>query len=163
ESGITRWFGLEALATRQIAVCGGWHGVRAAFGVSQTGEPELGWTALGAAAGGTSHAAGAALRVVARRDRASPGLPGPPGPGAGARPAAARRHRHRGLVARADGGGRGGKPSRAGLDHAARHRAPLRTGAVRRPALAVVVLVALILTVDGGWAAEEAAAEPPVA
>ena len=71
ESGITRWFGLEALATRQIAVCGGWHGVRAAFGVSQTGEPELGWTAL------------AALRVVARRDRASPGLPGPPGPGAG--------------------------------------------------------------------------------
>ncbi len=83
ESGITRWFGLDALATRHLALGAGWRGVRVAAGVSQTGDPELGWTSFGAAAGGATHAAGGAVRAVARRDRASPGLPGPPGAGGG--------------------------------------------------------------------------------
>jgi len=69
ESGITRWFGLDALATRHLALGAGWRGVRVAAGVSQTGDPELGWTSFGAAAGGAT--------------RASPGLPGPPGAGGG--------------------------------------------------------------------------------
>src|SRR5437762_1947760 len=93
-------------------------------------------------------------RGAARGRAPRPRLTGTPRPSWSARRLRVRRRRL---------GGRGGEPSRAGLDHAARHRAPLRTGAVRRPALAVVVLVALILTVDSGWAGEEAAAEPPVA
>jgi hypothetical protein len=66
----TRWFGLPELETRAIAGGAGWRGVRLAAGCSQTGEPELGWSALGLALGVARPEGGAGLRAVARRDRA---------------------------------------------------------------------------------------------
>jgi hypothetical protein len=43
--------------------------VRAAAGISQTGEPEIGWNAAGLAFGVSRPAGGAGLRCVGRRDR----------------------------------------------------------------------------------------------
>lgn len=83
EAGITRWFALPGLVTREAALGVGWRGARVVAGLSQTGDPELGWNAVGFAVGGASHAAGAALRAVARRDRTPPPEPGPLGPGVG--------------------------------------------------------------------------------
>jgi hypothetical protein len=68
----TRWWGLRELETRAAALGGGWRGLRAAAGLSQTGAPELGWTTLGLAAGAAAPGAGAALRACARRDRSAP-------------------------------------------------------------------------------------------
>ena len=65
----TRWWDAHDLETRAVLVSGGWHSSRAALGLSQTGSPELGWTALGLAAGAATPAAGAALRACARLDR----------------------------------------------------------------------------------------------
>jgi hypothetical protein len=79
----TRWFALPELATRSLGIGGSWRGACAAFGLSQTGDPELGWTALGLALGGASPRCGGALRAVARRDRLPGAEPGPLGPGAG--------------------------------------------------------------------------------
>jgi len=79
----TRWLGLSELTTRGLALSGGWRGARAAVGLSQTGDPELGWSAVGAALGTASATAGAALRAVARRDQ-TPALATALGPGAGA-------------------------------------------------------------------------------
>jgi hypothetical protein len=45
---------------------------RAALGFSQTGEPELGWTALGIGFGAASGRAAAGFRACARRDRDAP-------------------------------------------------------------------------------------------
>jgi hypothetical protein len=49
--------------------------LRAAAGLSRTGDAELGWTAAGLAVGGAGPQAGVALRGVARRDHAPPGSP----------------------------------------------------------------------------------------
>ncbi len=68
----TRWWGLRELETRALALGGGWRAVRVAVGLAQTGVPELGWTTLALVAGGAGPGAGAALRVVARRDRDAP-------------------------------------------------------------------------------------------
>ncbi len=68
----TRWWGLRELETRSLALGGGWRAVRVAFGLSQTGVPELGWTTLALAVGGAGPGAGTALRVIARRDRDAP-------------------------------------------------------------------------------------------
>ena len=68
----TRWWDSRELETRAAAVSGGWRTLRASFGVSQTGAPELGWTALALAAGGASADAGAALRACTRLDRDAP-------------------------------------------------------------------------------------------
>jgi hypothetical protein len=65
-----RWLGLAALETRAVAMSAGVAGARVAAGLSQTGDPALGWTGLGLAAGGASDAGGAAVRAVARLDRA---------------------------------------------------------------------------------------------
>ena len=79
----TRWFALPELTTRALALGASWQGARAALGLSQTGDPELGWTALGLALGGANRRCGGALRAVARRDRHPAPEPGPLGPGAG--------------------------------------------------------------------------------
>ncbi len=69
EAATVRWFGLPDLATRALALGGGWRTVRGAVGISQTGDPELGWSAFGLALGVAEREGGAALRVVVRRDR----------------------------------------------------------------------------------------------
>jgi hypothetical protein len=63
---------MRDLETRAAALCGGWHTLRGSFGVSQTGAPELGWTALALGAGSASADAGAGLRACARVDRDAP-------------------------------------------------------------------------------------------
>jgi len=68
----TRWWGLPDLETRSLAVGGSFHSWRAALGLSQTGEPELGWTSLGLGFGAASERAGAGLRACVRRDRDAP-------------------------------------------------------------------------------------------
>src|SRR5262249_53573992 len=51
ESAVTRWLGLASLETRACAVGGGTGPMRAALGLSQTGDPELGWTTAALAVG----------------------------------------------------------------------------------------------------------------
>ena len=68
----TQWWNVPGLETRSVVVSGGVHAWRASLGVSQTGEPELGWTALGIAIGAASERAGAGFRACARRDRDAP-------------------------------------------------------------------------------------------
>jgi hypothetical protein len=63
----TRWHGLAELQTRSLALSMGWRSARGALGISQTGDPELGWSALSAAAGGGTESGGFALRACARR------------------------------------------------------------------------------------------------
>lgn len=70
DASYTRWFGLPELETRAVACGAGWRRVRVAAGFSQTGEPDLGWSALGLACGVARPEGGAGLRAVARRDRA---------------------------------------------------------------------------------------------
>jgi len=69
EGFVTRWYGLAALQTRATALATSLGAARLALGVSQTGEPDLGWTALGLAGGAAGKGWGAALRGVVRRDR----------------------------------------------------------------------------------------------
>jgi len=68
----TRWWGLPGLETHSAALGGSFHTWRAALGLSQTGEPELGWTALGIGFGAATRRAGAGIRACARRDRDAP-------------------------------------------------------------------------------------------
>jgi hypothetical protein len=68
DASYTSWFGLPELETRAVACGGGWRLARVAAGFSQTGEPELGWSAVGLACGVARPAGGAGLRAVARRD-----------------------------------------------------------------------------------------------
>ncbi len=68
----TQWWELRDLETRSAAIGGGWRSARAALGVSQTGSPELGWTAIAMSAGGALDDAGAALRVCGRLERDAP-------------------------------------------------------------------------------------------
>ncbi len=80
---VTRWYALPELTTRALGLGLSWRGARAALGLSQTGDPELGWTALGLGLGGATRGGGGALRAVARRDRHPAPAPGPLGPGIG--------------------------------------------------------------------------------
>jgi hypothetical protein len=76
DASYTSWFGLPGLETRAVACGGGWRLARVAAGFSQTGEPDLGWSAIGLACGVARPAGGAGLRAVARRERAiEPGSP----------------------------------------------------------------------------------------
>jgi len=70
DASYTRWFGLPELETRAAACGAGWRLVRLAAGFSQTGEPDLGWSAFGLACGVARPEGGVGLRAVARRDRA---------------------------------------------------------------------------------------------
>lgn len=66
-----RWLGIAGLETRALALGGGWRSARVAIGLSQTGDPELGWSAAAIGAGFGRETAGAALRFAGRRDRAA--------------------------------------------------------------------------------------------
>jgi hypothetical protein len=69
DASYARWFGLPELETRAVACGAGWRLARVAAGFSQTGEPDLGWSAAGLACGVARTDGGAGLRAVARRDR----------------------------------------------------------------------------------------------
>ena len=71
EATSTRWFALPDLQTRALAAQAGARSVRVAAGLSQTGGPELGWTAAALAVGGAGPEGGAAVRAIARRERAA--------------------------------------------------------------------------------------------
>lgn len=75
---------LSELTTRALATRGGYGPLRIAVGLSQTGDPEIGWTALGVALGTAGAEGGAAVRAVARRDRHPEPEPTPLGAGVGA-------------------------------------------------------------------------------
>jgi hypothetical protein len=83
EFAATRWFGLDGLSTQAAALGVGWRSARAAAGISRTGDPMIGWTAAGLAAGAGTARAGVALRGVARRDRVPFNDAGGPLPGVG--------------------------------------------------------------------------------
>ena len=68
----TQWWELRDLETRSAVIGAGWRSARTALGVSQTGSPELGWTALALSAGGAGSDAGAALRACGRLERDAP-------------------------------------------------------------------------------------------
>ena len=69
EACFARWLALPDLETRAVACAAGWRLARVAAGVSQTGEPDLGWSAAGLACGVAGAEGGAAVRALARRDR----------------------------------------------------------------------------------------------
>src|SRR5262249_42852657 len=62
----TEWWDVPGLETRAIAVSGSHRAWRAALGLSQTGDPDLGWTALALGFGASNARAGAALRALTR-------------------------------------------------------------------------------------------------
>jgi len=68
----TRWWGLRGLETRAVSLSAGHRTWRVSLGLSQTGEPELGWTALALGVGSASASAGAGVRACTRRDRDAP-------------------------------------------------------------------------------------------
>ena len=68
-AGTIAWYGVPGLVTRALAIDLGRGTWRASCGVSQTGEPGLGWTTVGIGAGAAGRDWGAAGRVLARRDR----------------------------------------------------------------------------------------------
>lgn len=70
DASCTSWFGLPELETRAVACAGGWRLARVAAGFSQTGAPDIGWSAVGFACGVARPDGGAGLRAVARRDLA---------------------------------------------------------------------------------------------
>jgi hypothetical protein len=65
----TSWFGLPSLQTRAASLAFGRGPARVAAGISQTGEPGIGWSTAALALGVARREGGAALRVAARRDR----------------------------------------------------------------------------------------------
>ena len=83
EALVTRWYEVPDLATRALALAAGWRSVRAAAGISRTGDPELGWTTGALGLGVAGRGAGGALRAAARRDGAPGALDAALGPGAG--------------------------------------------------------------------------------
>jgi len=79
-----RWDGLDELVTRAVALGLGARAARVAAGLSQTGEPEVGWTCVALAAGAASDGFGLGVRAAARRERDPNALRAALGPGIGA-------------------------------------------------------------------------------
>ena len=79
----SRWYEVPGLVTRALAIAAGWRSIRAAAGVSRTGDPELGWSAGAVALGVAGGRAGGALRAAARRDADPLALDAALGPGLG--------------------------------------------------------------------------------
>jgi hypothetical protein len=82
EGSSTRWFALPELTTRAAALRLGFGAARIGLGISQTGDRDLGWNALGVAAGAAHAQGGGAIRLALRKDRA-PLLETPLGRGVG--------------------------------------------------------------------------------
>lgn len=70
ESSVTRWLASTSLETRAAAIELAPGALRVALGLSQTGDPELGWTGAAIGTGVATDDAGFAVRALARRDRA---------------------------------------------------------------------------------------------
>jgi len=70
EAALTDWYGLPELATGALSAGAGAGPVRAAMGIAQMGDRDLGWQAAAIALGVARFHGGAGLRVAARRDRA---------------------------------------------------------------------------------------------
>jgi len=83
EALATQWYEVPDLATRALAASAGWRSIRAAAGISRTGETELGWTTGACALGVAIRGAGAAVRAAARRDAMPGALAAALGPGTG--------------------------------------------------------------------------------
>ena len=82
EAGQVSWFGVPGLGTRVAAAGLGAGAARIALGLSQTGEPDIGWNTLALVAGTGGVSGGASLRAALRRDRTP--VPGSAlGPGMG--------------------------------------------------------------------------------
>jgi hypothetical protein len=62
---------VPGLRTRAVAAQFAWRVARVAAGLSQTGEPEWGWTCAALAVGSATRVSGAALRVAVTTDRAN--------------------------------------------------------------------------------------------
>lgn len=77
EAFTIQWHGLPELVTRGLSARAGFGAARIAVAGSQTGTPDLGWSAAGAALGFAGEAIGVGVRAVARRDRTR-ALFGPP-------------------------------------------------------------------------------------
>jgi hypothetical protein len=84
EALAANWYGVPELSTRALALGGGWRSLRAAAGIAQTGDGELGWSAAGLAIGAAGGHAGGGLRAIARRDRDEASEASALGRGAGA-------------------------------------------------------------------------------
>ncbi|HEY2954420.1 MAG TPA: hypothetical protein VGK89_04115 [Candidatus Eisenbacteria bacterium] len=83
EALVSHWYDVPGLTTRALALSAGWRTLRAAAGISRTGDPELGWSAAALALGVAGEGGGGALRAVVRRDAAPGALAVELGPGAG--------------------------------------------------------------------------------
>ncbi len=79
----SRWYEVPGLTTRAAALAAGWRSIRAAAGISRTGDRELGWSTGALALGVAGKGAGGALRAAARRDCDPGALEAALGPGAG--------------------------------------------------------------------------------
>lgn len=79
----SRWYEVPGLITRAAALAAGWRSIRAAAGISRTGDRELGWSTGALALGVAGKGAGGALRAAARRDCDPGALEAALGPGAG--------------------------------------------------------------------------------
>ena len=66
------WEGVPQLRTRALAAAAHWRSARVAAGLSQTGEPEWGWTCVALAAGAAHRTGGCALRLALTADRTAP-------------------------------------------------------------------------------------------
>lgn len=84
ESALTRWFALPSLTTRACALALPVVAARIAAGLSQTGEPDVGWTTAALAVGAASPRGGGAVRGAWRRDRDPAAPDAGLGPGRGA-------------------------------------------------------------------------------
>ena len=71
EALLAEWALVPGLRTRAIAAQMALRTLRMAAGLSQTGEPEWGWTCAALAAGTATRASGAALRVAVTTERAN--------------------------------------------------------------------------------------------
>jgi len=83
EALASHWYEVPGLTTRAAALAAGWRSIRAAAGISRTGDAELGWGAAALALGMAGESAGGALRAAARRDCDSGALEAALGPGTG--------------------------------------------------------------------------------
>ena len=84
EGLVLRWNGLDELVTRAVALGFGARSARVAAGLSQTGEPEVGWTCVALAAGAALDGIGLGVRAAGRRERDPNALGAALGAGIGA-------------------------------------------------------------------------------
>ena len=83
EAVASHWYDVPGLTTQAAALAAGWRSLRAAAGISRTGDAELGWGTAALALGIAGESAGGAFRAAARRDLDPHALESVLGSGAG--------------------------------------------------------------------------------